>query len=546
MRGVARLVVLVLLAVAAASPAEGARRTPPTSKVRRPPRAKRPPVRARRPVRTAAALSDLAIARAGRLGLRGDEAIDAAVERLMDEARAHGIEVSLSIGSIGGRRRNITSRFAFNQVEASGGLRLVTAAYALDALGPAHRFETALRADRRGNLYVGPSLDPTLDAAALAGAVRAAGVTRIRGDLHLAAGSSLRPERVAAALAEAGVELAGAVTSGSAPSSATTRHVHRSAPLSLIAQQSLAGDPVDQELLARAANAVQRTRAPLPDGAAGIARFLGARVRLRRFNREFAIKSPTAGRGNTLSSDQMLAVMRFAANNPRTASLLDALPATSDGVAAATHRAGAAVSRTGLVRSGGRRSDVAFAALVRAPSAAERPIAEAWLDALALTLARLEPRAPRPRAIDPAGWPAVPRGKRALEANFGRPGEYVVRHRLPIGPGGRMQQVRINRKLIPVLEAALAEAAAKGLVEHIETFGGTFKLRSKRRPDGTELQPRMYSTHAYGVSFDINPDAEGGRVHPALGRLFEKYGFVWGKYFAKNYDPMHFQFVADY
>jgi len=66
MRGVARLVVLVLLAVAAASPAEGARRTPPTSKVRRPPRAKRPPVRARRPVRTAAALSDLAIARAGR------------------------------------------------------------------------------------------------------------------------------------------------------------------------------------------------------------------------------------------------------------------------------------------------------------------------------------------------------------------------------------------------------------------------------------------------------------------------------------------------
>jgi len=46
----------------------------------------------------------------------------------------------------------------------------LTAAYALDALGPAHRFETALRADRRGNLYIDPSLDPTLDAAALAGA----------------------------------------------------------------------------------------------------------------------------------------------------------------------------------------------------------------------------------------------------------------------------------------------------------------------------------------------------------------------------------------
>jgi hypothetical protein len=546
MRGVARLVAFVLLGLAVASPAGAARRTAPTARVRRPARAKvATPRRVPRRVPRPAALADRAIASASRLGLRGDEAIDAAVERLMDDAKAHGLEVSLSVGALGGRNRNVTSRFAFNQVEASGGLRLVTAAYALDALGPAHRFETALAGDRRGNIYLASSLDPTLDAPAVAGALRDAGVTRIRGDLHLAPGSRLRHDRVSAALAAAGVELAGAVTTGEAPASAAIRAIHTSEPLADIAAHSMAGARIDQELLARAANAVQKTSAPLPDGAAGIARFLGARVRLRRFNREFAIRDPSAHRGNTLSSDQMLAVMRFAAKNPRTAPLLDALGAGPDQrVVAATHRAGAAVSRTGIVRSRGRKADLGFAVLARAPSAAERPFAEAWLDALSLTLARLEPRAPGPG--HPAAWPAVPRGKRQLEATFGRPGEYVIRHRLPIGPGGRMQQVRINRKLIPVLEAALAEAAEKGLVRHIERFGGTFKLRTKRRPDGTELQPPVFSTHSYGVSFDINPDVEGGKVHPELGRLFEKYGFVWGKNFAHNYDPMHFQFVADY
>ena len=506
---------------------------------------RRPRRAAVRPRRDPAALADLAVARAAELGLVGDEAIDAAVERLMDEAKAHGIEISLSVGSLGGRQRNITSRFAFNQADPVGNLRLVTAAYALDALGPDHRFETAFASDRRGNLYVEGALDPTLDDAALARALRAGGVTRIDGDLVLARGGDLAG-RLPAALRAAGIELRGAVKTGSPPPEAATRHVHRSDTLAAIARRSLAGDPIDQELLARAANAARPATARLPDGAAGIARFLGARVRLRRFNREFDIRDPAAAHGNSLSSDQMLAVLRFTRKNPRTAPLLDAL-AGDGAVFATTAQHGAAVSRTGFVRPKDRRkADVGFAALARARTAGERAVAEVWLDALALTLARIEPRAPRPRAADPSTWPAVPRGKLELETTFGRPGEYVVRHRLPIGPGGRMAQVRINRKLIPVLEAALAEAAGRDLVKHIARFGGTFKLRTKRRPDGTELQPPMFSTHSYGVSFDLNPDAAGGDVHPELGALFEKYGFVWGKYFAHNYDPMHFQFAADY
>jgi D-alanyl-D-alanine carboxypeptidase len=559
-RGLARRVCLILLALLAAAPAGASTAPARRPAVRRAPAKKKPPLRVRarapgrRPLRLkhrdAAALADLAVARAAELGLEGDEAIDAAVARLMEEARARGIEVSLSIGSLGGRNRNITSRFAFNQEDPAGTLRLVTAAYALDALGPDHRFATSFASDRGGNLYVSDALDPTLDARALgraARALKAGGLARVDGDLVVARGELAGPVR--AALRAAGIEVTGAVRTGTAPRTARVRHLRRSDTLAAIVRQSMAaGDAVDQETLARAANAARPATARLPDGAAGLARFLGARVRLRRFNREFAIRDAGAVRGNTLSSDQMLAVLRFAEKHPRTAPLLDALAPAHDGRAAvATAATGAAVSHIGFVRPrDGRKAPIGFAALARLRSPDDSAAAAAWLDALALTLARIEPRTRRPRENDPSSWPTVPRGARELETTFGRPGEYVVRHRLPIGPGGRMQQVRINRKLIPVLEAALAEAASRGLVKHIRTFGGTFKLRSKRRPDGTELEPPMYSTHSYGVSFDINPDVSGGDVHPELGALFEKYGFVWGKYFSSNYDPMHFQFVADY
>lgn len=567
MRGLARLACLVSLAFLAAGTAEARRQAAPPrpARIKQRPRVRPKPQRlartrsplaaarkrpAARPHRRPAELADLAIARARQLGLEGDEAIDAAVERLMDEAKDHGIEVSLSVGSLGGRNRNITSRFAFNQLDPAGNLALVTAAYALDALGPGHRFETGFATDPGGNLYVdGAGLDPSLDRRALdaiAGSLRAAGVRRVSGDLVLAgAPSGDLARRLRSSLAGAGIEVAGAVRTGRAPSGATTRHVHRSASLAAITRRSLAGEPIDQEALARAANAVQRTGKPIESGAAGVARFLGARVRLRTFNREFALRDLSAG-GNTLSSDQMLAVLRYARGHQRTAPLLDALASSDGRVFAATSRDGAAVARSGFIRARGRKADLGFAALARARTPAEQPVAQAWLDALAITLARLEPRAARPRPAPPSSWPAVPRGALELETTFGRPGEYVVRHRLPIGPGGRMAQVRINRKLIPVLEAALAEAAGRDLVKHIARFGGTFKLRTKRRPDGTELQPPMFSTHSYGVSFDLNPDREGGSVHPELGALFEKYGFVWGKYFQHNYDPMHFQFVADY
>ena len=560
------------LALVQATPARASR--PAAAGVRggtphavRPTRPRRPtaPSHRRKPGR---ALAERALRAARAQGLEGDAAVDVAVEHLMDDARRRGIDVSLSIGALRGQRRNIASRFAFVTFDPAHNTRLVTAAHALDQLGPEHRFTTPFRTDRRGNLYVAGAFDPTLDDAALrdaARAIRDAGVTELRGDLVIdlplaggdpadfvlapGVGGGVVAPRVGRALADAGVGGPGGVGRGCAPRGAVTRFTHTSPTLADITATALAS-PRAAEMLSLAA-AARRRGAPVSpaDGAADLAGFLNGRVRLRRFEREYQLTDASGATGaNQLSSDHVLAVLRYAARHERTRPLIDALGAglRSDDGAVRAHRGKSGPTQvvSGVVDGKGGADGVAFSALARGKDAASTA---AWLGALSHTLARLEPKkSARPAAPDPSSWPALPDGRFELETTFGRPGEHVVRTRLRLGPGGRMQTVRLNRRIIPLLEVALADAQAQGLLEHIKAFGGAYKLRAKRRPDGTELVPRQFSTHSYGVSFDLNPDVTGGDVDPALGAHFERYGFVWGKYFAHNYDPMHFQFVKGY
>lgn len=620
-------------AAEAARPERGVRTVKSARPRARPKRrpAPRPPATATIPARSAGAtwsrnsglLADRAVREVQAAGLAGDEAIDAAVDHLMQIARLRHIDVTLSVGNLRGERRSIASRFAFVPFDPSSNSALVTAAHALDQLGPGYRFETPFRTDWRGNLYVEGSFDPTIDDAALleaARAIRASGVKKLRGDLvidrgrldgdaapagrdtfgdarwaHLGtpspfavdkgmtrvAGKPPRPgrpprdllmaspdpmaeigDRMRRALTAAGVTWTGGVREGSAPRRARERFRRRSAPLAEILGDTLArSTPFDAEMLALAAASKRRGGAPVSvaDGAADLGRFLHERVGLAVFEREFRLDNASGlGGANVMTSDNVLSVLRFAAEGARTRPLLDALAtpgqrgtlrarlrgsAAEGRLRAMVANDGAAQALSGVIDGVRGREAVAFSAIAKGGSRAD---VAAWLDALAITLARIEPRAPRPGPVDRASWPAVPDGLPELETTFGRPGEHLVSHRLRLGPGGSLVTVRLNRKVIAVMEGVLADAADQGLLEHIREFGGSYSLRTQRRPDGTELTPRRYSTHSYGVSFDLNPDEQGGDVHPALGEHFQKYGFVWGKFFANNYDPMHFQYVKGY
>jgi hypothetical protein len=316
-------------------------------------------------------------------------------------------------------------------------------------------------------------------------------------------------------------------------------------------------------MLAVAVASATRGGAPVrvADGAEGMRRFLTHRVRLPSFERDFEIHNASGlGEINRLSSDHVLKILRFAQAHEDTRPLLDAL--ASPGKAgtlrsrlvgteaegrlfAKTGTEGNALALSGYVKGRGRKADLGFSVLAAGASEADRPDVARWIDAFAITMAKLEPRATPARGPPPAR-PAVPHGRRELELTFGRPGEHVVRHRLKLGPGGKPLTVRVNKKLVGVLETALADADRQGLLQHIRRLGGTYKLRTQRRPDGRELEPRVYSTHSYGIAFDLNPDARGGDVHPALAAVLMQHGFVWGAHFARNYDPMHFQFVTGF
>jgi hypothetical protein len=112
---------------------------------------------------------------------------------------------------------------------------------------------------------------------------------------------------------------------------------------------------------------------------------------------------------------------------------------------------------------------------------------------------------------------------------------HIVTRRVPI-----LGEVTCHRAMVPVLRAALAELARRGLARLVNRgdFAGCYAPR--------RIQPRgQLSLHAWGLAVDLNASANPfrGRSHqdPRLVRTMERHGFTWGGRWPTRPDPMHFE-----
>jgi hypothetical protein len=139
-------------------------------------------------------------------------------------------------------------------------------------------------------------------------------------------------------------------------------------------------------------------------------------------------------------------------------------------------------------------------------------------------------------------------GKPRLYTRFEYDHITTVRLPAPIPLAGRPGQfadkVRCHRLLAPKFEAILKEMAAGNLQSQLQSFGGCFCFRPKRRGGG-------YSTHSWGIAIDLNPETNlpgtPGHMNDSLVWLFKNHGFIWGgDWKGKSKDPMHFQYCTGY
>jgi hypothetical protein len=87
--------------------------------------------------------------------------------------------------------------------------------------------------------------------------------------------------------------------------------------------------------------------------------------------------------------------------------------------------------------------------------------------------------------------------------------------------------ITCNRKLIPMVRAALEDILASGLMSEIKVYSGCWASRTVSR---SPTAPP--STHAYGAAIDINAPQNPYGTKPAMNRdvvrIFESWGFNWG------------------
>lgn len=143
----------------------------------------------------------------------------------------------------------------------------------------------------------------------------------------------------------------------------------------------------------------------------------------------------------------------------------------------------------------------------------------------------------------------APRGFEAIKATFGKAGENMLTVQLPLGANGKLENVSLHKKMVPVMQACMEDAKKKGLLKHIVSFHGMypgFVRNKKNAKTGRELQPPQPSVHSWGIAFDINANPAPGKVHPELVKHFKDWGFTWGGDFVNNVDPMHFQYASGY
>lgn len=125
-------------------------------------------------------MANEAIAAATRAGLTGDAAIKKAVEVLSQAPIAKDAKLSVNISEIGKTPRAITRGNADVDLNPASNSKLATASYALARLGNDFVFETPLRMDAGGNLYVQGSFDPSITAERLAEAAKALAASGVK------------------------------------------------------------------------------------------------------------------------------------------------------------------------------------------------------------------------------------------------------------------------------------------------------------------------------------------------------------------------------
>jgi hypothetical protein len=100
--------------------------------------------------------------------------------------------------------------------------------------------------------------------------------------------------------------------------------------------------------------------------------------------------------------------------------------------------------------------------------------------------------------------------------------------------------ITCNRKLIPMVRAALEDILASGLMSEIKVYSGCWASRTVSR---SPTAPP--STHAYGAAIDINAPQNPYGTKPTMNRdvvrIFESWGFNWGGDFLIP-DGHHFEF----
>lgn len=104
-------------------------------------------------------------------------------------------------------------------------------------------------------------------------------------------------------------------------------------------------------------------------------------------------------------------------------------------------------------------------------------------------------------------------------------------------------KIKFHKKAAPHLVAALKEIEERGLLPKLVSFGGAWIPRT--------IRGGAYSTHAFGISIDLNVETEwvgeGPQTFDAVKSLqelvpiFKRHGFYWGGDFAQP-DASHFQY----
>ena len=100
--------------------------------------------------------------------------------------------------------------------------------------------------------------------------------------------------------------------------------------------------------------------------------------------------------------------------------------------------------------------------------------------------------------------------------------------------------ITCHRKLIPMIEAALQDVIASGLIDEVKVYSGCWAPRTVAR---SLTAPPSY--HAYGAAIDINAPQNPYGTKPTMDRelvrIFESWGFNWGGDFLIP-DGHHFEF----